>query len=194
ILINNNTMKNGLYPLPYFDTYLLVTGIGKVNAASRLAYVLATQPVDTIYNIGFAGATTPFQIADVVLIEEACYHDFDLTLFGQQKGQVPGCPPRFSSDLNLIKDVKAKIKNLKTGQLYTGDKFMTEVIETSFLADMEGTSLFQVAFQHQKPIISIKIVSDIIGSNDHINTYKAFESSIGSSLLKQVLDHVFKGE
>ncbi|HBG32900.1 MAG TPA: 5'-methylthioadenosine/S-adenosylhomocysteine nucleosidase [Acholeplasmataceae bacterium] len=170
---------------------VILSGIGKVNAAQSLAEAIAKYHVDAIYNLGFAGATYPYQVGDVVMIEEAAYHDFDLTLFGYAKGQVPGYPASFFSDDKLKELVRLKFPNIKSGKLFTGDYFMTEVKKESYLADMEGTALYQVAHKKQLPIISIKIISDVIGMDDHYQEYKKFESSVGAIVLKNIFLKLF---
>ncbi|MBU1142788.1 MAG: 5'-methylthioadenosine/S-adenosylhomocysteine nucleosidase [Firmicutes bacterium] len=169
-----------------FNKKVLLTGIGKVNAASQLAAFLATNKVDAIYNLGFAGASKPYVVGDVVLIEQASYHDFDLTLFGYKKGQVPGFPEVFLSSKKLIEDAKQKIHNLKTGQLFTGDYFMTEEKEESFVVDMEGAALYHVAFEKNIPILSIKVISDVMGMDNHFDSYKKFESEVGAKTLLEI--------
>jgi adenosylhomocysteine nucleosidase len=37
----------------------------------------------------------PFEVGDVVVVKEVSYHDFNLTMFGYEKGQVPGLPSIF---------------------------------------------------------------------------------------------------
>lgn len=193
-IIQNIQPKNKLYKLPYQDTYLIVSGIGKVNAASTLATVLAKHKIVQIFNLGFAGATPPYQTNDLVLIEGAAYHDFDLTIFGYEKGQVPGYPTEFKSDIASFMRAKTLLPEAKIGKLFTGDYFMTTPRTESYLADMEGASLYQVAYQHQVPIISIKVVSDVIGSSNYLESYKQFEANEGSIILKTILDCFFREE
>jgi len=170
---------------------VILTGIGKVNAAQSLAEAITKYHVDAVYNLGFAGATAPYQVGDIVLIEEALYHDFDLSLFGYAKGQVPGCPATFLADKNLIGQVKNKFPDIKTGKLFTGDYFMTETKKESYLADMEGAALYQVAHKKQVPIVSIKIISDVIGMDNHYKEYKKFEASVGAEVLKDIYLKLF---
>ncbi len=165
---------------------VLLTGIGKVNAASQLSTFLATNKVDAIYNLGFAGASKPYQVGDIVLIEQAKYHDFDLTLFGYKKGQVPGLPEIFLSSTKLVEETKLKMKSIKTGRLFTGDYFMTEEIEDSFVVDMEGAALYHVAYQSKIPIVSIKVISDVMGMDDHYDSYKKFEREFGAKTLLEI--------
>ncbi|MDO9629437.1 MAG: 5'-methylthioadenosine/S-adenosylhomocysteine nucleosidase [Acholeplasmataceae bacterium] len=165
---------------------VLLTGIGKVNAASKLSSFLATNKVEVIFNLGFAGASKPYQVGDVVLIDQASYHDFDLTLFGYKKGQVPGLPELFYSSTKLIEEVKTKLSNFKTGRLFTGDYFMTEDNSDSFVVDMEGAALYHVAYQANVPILSIKVISDVMGMDNHYDSYKKFESDQGAKTLFEV--------
>jgi adenosylhomocysteine nucleosidase len=168
------------------DHDLIITGVGKVNAAATLSRYLSSHTVDCIVNLGFAGATHPYQVGDLVIIEEASYHDFNLTMFGYEKGQVPGMPPQFHSDSKLKQHLKSRIMHAKTGILYTGDVFMTEIQPGRFLVDMEGAALYHVAHMHQIPIISVKVVSDVIGSEKHIEQYQQFEEHQGAQALLKV--------
>jgi len=169
-----------------------LTGVGKVNAAMVLSEIIATHPVEAIYNLGFAGATQPYEVGDLVLIEDALYHDFDLTLFGYEKGQVPGYPPFFESDRKLVDQITKVIPDIKTCRLFTGDYFMTHEQENPCILDMEGAALYQVAYLKKIPIVSIKVISDVMGMNDHYQSYKKFESNVGAEILNQVFDKLFK--
>lgn len=175
------------------DNELLVTGVGKVNAASKLSTYLATHHVDSIVNLGFAGATEPYAVGDVVMINRATYHDFDLSMFGYQKGQVPGMPVQFQSDPMLLKQLQASIQHVKIGDLLTGDVFMTEKRTGQYLVDMEGAALFHVAYMHQIPMVSIKVVSDIMGSDAHLEHYQSFEMDAGALALLHVYQSILKG-
>ncbi|PKK98319.1 MAG: 5'-methylthioadenosine/S-adenosylhomocysteine nucleosidase [Tenericutes bacterium HGW-Tenericutes-2] len=165
---------------------VLLTGIGKVNAASKLSAFLATNQVDAIYNLGFAGASKPYHVGDIVLIEKARYHDFDLTLFGYQKGQVPGLPEAFESSRELLNHAKSVLTSFEIGQLFTGDYFMTEEKNESFIVDMEGTALYHVAHQFNIPILSIKVISDVMGMDNHFDSYKKFEREFGAQTLLRI--------
>src|SRR5690554_4860351 len=72
----------------YNNHYIVISGIGKTNASAATSYALTKYPIiDHILNIGFAGGTRPYHVGDVVAVNEACYHDVDLTMFGYEKGQ-----------------------------------------------------------------------------------------------------------
>lgn len=172
---------------------LIVTGVGKVNAALKLTEYLSKHKVDKIINLGFAGGNKAYMVNDVVLVEEAAYHDFDLTMFGYEKGQVPGYPTRFKPDQDLYDKALVSFKKAKTGKLFTGDRFMTSEIDEHAVFDMEGASLFHVAHYFNVPMLSVKLVSDVIGANKHIEAYKAFEQTKGSKLLKNIFVDLMGG-
>lgn len=168
-----------------FNTKLILTGIGKVNASSHLAESIARNHVEKIINLGFAGASKGYEVGDLILIERARYHDFDLSMFGYEKGQVPGCPPFFTSDDELIEEVLKVYPHIKRGDLYTGDYFMTHDLDKKVIVDMEGAALYQVANAQNIPIVSIKVISDIIGQGD-TQAYNTFDADKGAKLLEEV--------
>jgi adenosylhomocysteine nucleosidase len=179
---------------PKNDVEILITGVGKVNAARALTEILSTKKVSKIYNFGFAGATNPYQIGQIVCINEAIYHDFDLTVFGYQKGQVPGHPEVFKTDNSLIKSAKNRLLNITFGKLFTGDYFVTDIPSEPMIVDMEGTALYQVAHHYQIPIISFKVISDLIGMEKHLENYRRFEEQEGADVLLKLYLYLFEGE
>ncbi|MCU0105735.1 5'-methylthioadenosine/S-adenosylhomocysteine nucleosidase [Acholeplasma vituli] len=168
---------------------ILTTGVGKVNAAFGITSVLSSYDVDYVINIGLVGGFKPLTSGEMVFVDEALYHDFDLSIFGYQKGQVPNLPEVFKPDPAQALMVKEKM-NIKGVKLYTGDTFMTEVIEPNTICDMEGAAYFQVSHLLNTKIISIKIVSDIVGEPSQLDDYSAFESACSlrfKSLIDQLL-------
>ncbi|MFA5560834.1 MAG: 5'-methylthioadenosine/S-adenosylhomocysteine nucleosidase [Acholeplasmataceae bacterium] len=187
LIANIKPNDEGLYLLNV-DTAVLVTGIGKVNAAAKLSYILAKYSVKSVFNIGLSGATAPFMLNEFVLVKEAQYHDFDLMVFGYERGQVPKLPTRFTSDKELFNKIKAL--GYRDTLLLTGDKFLQEQLEEKFLCDMEGAGLYQVCHIHKIPIVSVKMVSDIIGSKDHIQQFKAFDQEQAGVEIKKIVQKV----
>jgi adenosylhomocysteine nucleosidase len=171
---------------------VIITGVGKVNATRALTEAILKYDVEKIYNLGFAGATKPYGVGDIVAIESATYHDFDLSIFGYEKGQVPHHPSQFKSDQKMLNQLESKIKDIKKGQLMTGDYFMTNEPKYPCAVDMEGASLYQVAYYYKIPILSIKVISDLIGMTDHIENYKRFEENQGALALRLVYQKLFE--
>ncbi len=174
------------------DAILVETGIGKVNAAMKLTEAINKNDVTAIYNFGLAGASQHYEVGDMILIKEAMYHDFDLTFFGYEKGQVPKCPVAFESDQFLVKKIKKVYPYIKESTLFTGDYFMTKTVDIPYICDMEGTALYQVAHHYHIPMVSIKVVSDIVGMDDHYENYKKFEASEGAVLINEIYQKISK--
>lgn len=162
-------------------TSVLITGIGKVNAASRLTEVLTQYPIDKIINIGVSGATKPYKLNTVYQVEKAYYHDAHAEAFGYKPYQIPGMPTHYETTLNL-----SKALNFDKAILYTGDEFVTEHKGFEGLIDMEGTALFQVAYMFKKPIIAFKLVSDVIGETSYHEFSLKEASHTLETLLKQL--------
>jgi adenosylhomocysteine nucleosidase len=164
------------------NVYYLKTGIGKVNAASSLTKFLENHDIDQIINIGLAGSVSNHDVLDVVIIKQAYFHDVDATLFGYPKYQVPGMPLTFESDPQLLGICK-KISFQSIDTLYTGDQFITQKMPFEGVVDMEGAALYQVAYLYHKPIVSIKVVSDVIGKI----SYQSFEMNQGSERIANIV-------
>jgi adenosylhomocysteine nucleosidase len=162
-------------------TLILITGIGKVNAASRLTQVLEQYDVDLIINIGVCGATKPYQLNHIYIVSKAYYHDAHAEAFGYDSYQIPGMPKYYVSDESTLKSYD--IVFLESGILYTGDEFVTEEKGFEGLIDMEGAALYQVAYIYQRPIISFKCVSDVIGQT----SYHSFDLKNASEQLENLL-------
>lgn len=172
-----------------FDLYqkdnnlIAISKIGKVNASFVLSYLLVKYQISQIINLGFAGASGNFNVGDIVIVNEAKYHDVDLTLFGYEHGQIPKLPATYKTDINLI-----NLFNYPKSKLYTGDYFMIEKLEGNYLVDMEATALFQVSYLTKTPILSIKVVSDVLGKTT-IEEYNSFEE-VGSKLILKVYNEI----
>jgi adenosylhomocysteine nucleosidase len=172
---------------------LLITGVGKVNAAMKLTEIIHQERIHAIINLGFAGASGDLQIGELALVKSTSYHDFDLSLFGYDKGQVPGFPPVFHSDTWWLNQAKQIFTEAKEGHLLTGDYFMSEKRDGNLLFDMEGAALYHVAYHYHLPIISIKVISDIVGMDHHLESYRQFEASVGAKRLLEAYLTLFGG-
>jgi adenosylhomocysteine nucleosidase len=171
------------------DHLLVITGIGKVNAARALTEAIFHYDVTEVINIGVAGATVPYKVNEVYVVDNAYFHDVDATEFGYEKYQVPGMPSHYQSDPDLMKHVLSKLKLLKA-DLYTGDEFVTKHKGFTGLIDMEGTALYQVCHTYEIPMISIKIISDIIGNETDL--YNEYNMNEAANQIKTII-HTLRG-
>ncbi len=90
------------------DVILLLSGIGKVNAAMSTTILLEKYKPDCIINTGSAGGYNPeLNVGDAVISTEVRHHDVDVTAFGYEYGQVPQLPAAFLADEKLIAAAEA---------------------------------------------------------------------------------------
>jgi adenosylhomocysteine nucleosidase len=171
------------------EVILIVTGIGKSNAALFTGILLSKFKIEYIINIGLVGGLSPLKVGDKVVIRDASYHDVDATAFdfGYEYGQVPGQPNPFLSDSNLLNKAKFALAAEEVS-LYTGDSFMTKK-NNRFIGvfDMEGASVYQAANIFNTKIISVKLISDVIDSETQQEDYIRFEQTSGNTLKEMVL-------
>lgn len=158
---------------------LAISGIGKVNAGSCLGFCLTKFSIKEVYNVGFVGGKG-FEQGSVCHIVKSIYHDFDLSMFGYEKGQVPNMPAYFIP--SVIKGL-----GLKYATCYTGDAFMIDDLgKSEYVCDMELAGIMQVAYLFDMSVYSVKVVSDVIGSDDQLSNYNEFETNRGKYLYKAV--------
>ena len=171
---------------------LLKSGIGKVNAAIGTAILLERFNPLCIINTGSAGGfASDLDIGDVVISSEVRQHDFDLTIFGYEPGQVPQMPPAFTPDPKLVAIAEHsihKVQDVKTvmGLIATGDIFMNDpqkVADTRekfpqmLAVEMEAGAIAQTCFRFEVPFIVVRALSDIAGKESSISFEEFLEQA-----------------
>ena len=172
------------------ECVLVQSGVGKVNAARTTQVLIDNFEIESVINVGSAGAINDLlEIGDIVIAKHVVQHDFDITAFDHPKGYITDIGDYIECDEELIKQFNELIKNLansefkiKIGIIASGDIFCTEErmkdkINFKFQADvvdMECAAIAQVAYLDNIPFISIRSVSDVPnGSNE-----KTFEENL----------------
>ncbi|MFB7708785.1 nucleosidase [Streptomyces sp. NPDC056105] len=137
------------------DLPVLLTGMGKVNAATALATVLARGPRPSgIVNLGTAGALRPGWTGTHV-IGSVIQHDLDNAVLASLTGEIYGAPIDLPDHGGPV--------------LATGDSFISDEAARARLAahaplvDMEGYALASAAQQAGVPLRIVKHVSDEAG-------------------------------
>ncbi|SFD18973.1 nucleosidase [Micromonospora sediminimaris] len=139
----------------YLDAELpvLLTGMGKVNAAAAVAATLARFPLPSVLvNLGTAGALHPgwtgtHEVGSVL------QHDLDTEFIRRLTGQTVGAPLALGDGPTLA----------------TGDRFIADDAARSALArrahlvDMEGYAVASTALAFGVPVRMVKQVSDEAG-------------------------------
>ena len=148
-------------PNPPLNAQVIYTGVGKVQAATRLAQALckSTKP-DLIVNYGTAGGLNPM-IKGMHEIGTFAQRDM------QAEPQAPRGTVPFSDP--VLGDIKtaAPVQQVRCG---TGDSFVMApdpwfVTADIDCVDMEGYALAYVAQQFNIPFRSFKYISDMADEN-----------------------------
>ena len=154
---------------------LVLSGIGKVNAAVSTSWVIHQFAPDCIINTGSAGGLGKgLKVGDVVIGETVAHHDVDVTAFGYVWGQVPQLPAVFASDANLIRQAEKAAQVFEgaavtKGLIVSGDRFVhssegVAEIRNHFpevkAVEMEAAAIAQTCHQLEVPFVIIRAVSD----------------------------------
>ncbi|MDT9587229.1 MAG: 5'-methylthioadenosine/S-adenosylhomocysteine nucleosidase [Candidatus Arsenophonus melophagi] len=164
------------------DIALLKSGIGKVSAAIGTTVLIEHFLPEFIINIGFAGGLAPtLQVGDIVVSNQVCYHDVNITAFGYQAGQMAHCPPVFKANKKLIKLTEKCIEKLNLYAIYglicSGDSFINCAQAVSYIrhtfpevvaVEMEGASIAHVCYKFGIPFIIVRAISDVASKDSSL--------------------------
>jgi len=157
----------------------VVSGMGNVNAALCTSDLINLFGVDMIINIGVSGGLdATLNIGDFIVGDDIVYHDL---WCGEPYiyGQVAGCPLFFHSAPQLA----ALLPDLRHGLLCCGDMFITKAEELANIkkqfpdglaVDMESAAIAQTCYLYDKPLLSVRQISDTPGVEHQIEQYESF--------------------
>ena len=171
---------------------VLITGVGKVNAAYELTRHLAENKniYNLVINFGTAGSNylAPGTFVDCTRFYEK---DMDCLPLGFEPFQTP-FEKEIIIDFSLESIFNPLNKNLSC---YTGDKFVTEDLDYQGIFDMEAYALAKVCKSFQLPFISFKYISDGANSDssgdwtENISSgYKIFYQKVVTEILNYKLN------
>ena len=158
---------------------ILVTGVGKVCAASSLSAVLARQRPSRILNLGTAGALRP-GLTGTQVIGRVIQHDFDDETLFSLTGQHFGEPIEFGHGPVLA-----------SGDVFvSGGEARERLAACADLVDMEGYAVARVARNFGLEAILVKEVSDEAGANAGRSWQEALDACaerLGAWVRREVL-------
>ena len=159
---------------------LLQCGIGKVNAAVGTATLIRRYAPDCVVSTGCAGGIDDkLNVMDVVVSTQTAYHDVSIP--GQEPGQIQGMPARFRSEEQLTE--VASGDRIFKGLIVSGDQFITDhrqlapikaLFPEALAVDMESAAIAQTCHILQTPFVSFRILSDTPGADNHLEQYFNF--------------------
>ncbi len=154
------------------DALIVVSGVGKSNAAAATQLALQLTDAKTIINLGVAGGLEPaMKIGDIYEVEDAVQYDFDLTeINGTEYGTLN---ERDTPYIPCATTGRCPVKRLGTG-----DRFNDSVADTELLLrlgvglrDMEGAAVAHVCETAGVACVMYKCVSDLQGSGSTLEQY-----------------------
>lgn len=171
------------------DVVVVQCGVGKVNAAMCAQILCDCYGVTHIVNTGVAGSLcAELDIGDLVVSQDAMYHDFDCNFVGYPTGQVPGMDVlAFPADEKLLAYAFAAadavhIGHARIGRVASGDQFIcTQAQKDKIIADtnalcteMEGAAIAHTAYRNGIPFVILRAISDKADNSAEMD-YPTFE-------------------
>lgn len=164
-------------------------GVGKVNAAMCTQVLCDCYGVTHIVNTGIAGSLCPeLDICDLVVSEDAMYHDFTCNAFGYPHGKVPGMDViAFPADETLKKFAFCAAEEVnpghtRYGRVASGDQFICEKeakdriisLTGAVCTEMEGAAIAHTAYRNGVPFVVLRAISDKADNSAEMD-YPTFE-------------------
>jgi 5'-methylthioadenosine/S-adenosylhomocysteine nucleosidase len=172
--------------------YVSESGMGSVNAASKLAIILQHFNIDQILLIGVGGALhSSLEIGDMLVTDQVIQHDYysslaqgdylmrpgDLILDPEQSN---GYNPVLASNgglfpINQLKHTEINIVNgiIASGSEFVGTSERKNAIhqrcQKAMLVDMEACAIATIANQSNIPFVVAKTVSDKLHADGSIS-------------------------
>lgn len=149
------------------EIHAVQCGIGKVNAASAVSFLIADDGARMIFNAGLSGAVSGFHRGDLVAGASYVECDFDLSAVGLPAGQKPGQDWVYHADPALLRLALA-YGGVQPGALGTGDFFLTDAaIKQQYIErfgitafDMETAAIASVCHKSKIPFLCLRKISD----------------------------------
>lgn len=153
--------------------HVIVSGVGKVNAAISAQIAYSHLSADIVINIGVAGGLNDsVQIGAMYEIQEAVQYDFDLTKVNNTK---IGTLDEMSTNY-----LRFDVTQIDGKRLATADRFndsaadnmlLTKLLEAD-IRDMEGAAILQACYYNRLDCFCYKVISDKFGSGSTVEQYQ----------------------
>ena len=172
------------------DVVIVQCGVGKVNAAMCAQILCSCFGVTHLVNTGIAGSLcADLDIGDLVVSQDAMYHDFDCNAVGYPTGKVPGMDvTAFPADDSMIGYAFAAAEavnpvHTRIGRVASGDQFVCskaqkeQIISVTggLCTEMEGAAIAQTAYRNGLPFVILRAISDKADDSAEMD-YPTFET------------------
>jgi len=181
---------------------LVLSGIGKVAAATTAAVLMQAFEVRQLVFTGVAGGLQAgVAVGDVVVARHLLQHDMDASpLFPRFEVPLTG-RSRFASDVDLADALAAAAQGLAglrvhEGLIVSGDRFVSSAAESHALrellpdalaVEMEGAAVAQVCADFGRPFAVLRTISDRADDDAHVD-FQRFIEEIASATTRGVIE------
>ena len=176
------------------DLYIAKSEVGKVNSAVLTTALCLKLKPRYVINAGIAGGLNQsINLLDVIASSKVAYHDFDLTAFGLQKGEMDNGLMYFKGSQKLLKLLPSDVKK---GLIVSGDQFVSGIEKMNLIkkdfpkalaCDMEGCSIAHVATLLSRKFLVIRCISDNVFLQNHTQVYADYKVPAIEKVVKYTL-------
>ena len=187
------------------DVVIVKSGVGKVNAAICAQILINCFEVTHLINTGIAGSLDHnINIGDIVVSEDAMYHDMDVTVFGYEPGVIPqmgtpkglknfpASPEMRAAAISACKEAVPGI-GIYEGRIVSGDQFICTAEQKHRLVDtfhalyteMEGAAIAHTAYLNKIPFVVLRAISDKADEEADVS-YETFEHQAAENCARLV--------
>ncbi len=154
------------------DAFVVVSGVGKSNAAAATQFAIQETGTKRILNLGVSGGLDPaMKVGDIYEVADAVQYDFDLVqINGTEMGTLN---ERDTPFIPCKAEGRFEAKTLGTGDRFNDsadDSALLKKLGAS-LRDMEGAAIAHVCETAGVEFVSYKCISDVEGSGSMPEQY-----------------------
>ena len=176
-------------------------GMGKVNAGICANTLINDFTCTKVINAGAAGSLdNQIDIGDVVVSVDAVQHDFDVSVIGFKKGEIPFTGLyAFPADEVMRKAAVEAVRKAAPevgvfeGRICSGDQFIStreqkEQITSNFggmCSEMEGAAIAHACYLNDTPFVIIRAISDKADGSQAME-FDAFKAEAGARTARVV--------
>ena len=154
----------GIKGFPY-TICLVKSGVGMINAMHTAQDMISQDRLELILNVGVVAGRGDLRVGEIISVDKVYNGDFNLSIFGHDKYYMPEVG-------NYIEVPKHGMKtSLRSLPCFSVSKFEGGNLDTNeenYVVDMEYYGIAYACKQSNIPTCSIKIVSDTVLQDNHI--------------------------
>lgn len=182
------------------EAVLVLSGIGKVAAATTTALLLDRFDVSAVLFTGVAGGLRDgVKVGDVVIGDALLQHDFDASpIFPRWEVPLTGLS-RFAAAAawsdTLARAAQSTGHDVHRGLIVSGDRFVSTSAESAVLradlpdalaVEMEGAAVAQVCHDFARPFAVMRTISDRADDSAHVD-FSRFVAEVASGLTRVIV-------